>query len=345
MSDQQVTTRTERKKLDVMILLGGPGSERDVSIASGYQVTRALRSAGHRVVPVDLSKGPIHPDEEEKMLSVPVGSVPPRTAEADVSVLDVLAAALKSQSWDLCFLALHGRPGEDGSIQAILDLVHIPYTGSGAAASAIAFDKDLSKKVLRAAGVKTPDWIAFPANLVSPPDNPFGYPVIVKPCRQGSTIGIAVARSARELEDAVASARLHDTDVMYERFVGGRELTVGVLGDEVLAIGEILLGDRLIFDYESKYQPSYVQEKFPAALDSKTEYAVRRLAREAHEALGLTGYSRTDIRLDENGEPFCLEVNTLPGLTSTSLLPQSALKANFDFVQLCEKICGLALVR
>jgi D-alanine-D-alanine ligase len=132
---------------------------------------------------------------------------------------------------------------------------------------------------------------------------------------------------------------------MYERFVSGRELTVGVLGDEVLAIGEILLGDRLIFDYESKYQPSYVQEKFPAALDSKTEYAVRRLAREAHKALGLKGYSRTDIRLDESGEPFCLEVNTLPGLTSTSLLPQSALKVNYDFVQLCEKICDLALVR
>jgi D-alanine-D-alanine ligase len=208
MSDQQITTRTERKKLNVMILLGGPGSERDVSIASGYQVTRALRAVGHSVVPVDLSKGAIHPDEEEEMLSVPVGLVPPRAAETDVSVLDVLAASLKSQSWDLCFLALHGRPGEDGSIQAILDLVHIPYTGSGAAASALAFDKNMSKKVLRAAGLKTPDWIAFSSNVVSPPDNPFGYPVIVKPCREGSTVGTAVARCARELEDAVASATI-----------------------------------------------------------------------------------------------------------------------------------------
>jgi D-alanine-D-alanine ligase len=242
---------------------------------------------------------------------------------------------------DLVFLALHGGWGEDGTIQAILDVIGVPYTGSNPLGSALALDKDISKRLFRQAGVPTADWLMAPQPLQEV-ERRLGWPVVVKPAHEGSTVGLTVVQEPVDLEPAVAEAGSYDPEVMIEAFIPGRELTAGVLAERALTVGEIVPSHD-IFDYECKYTPGMSEEIFPADVSSRVVEQCQHLAVAAHRTLKLGGYSRVDFRLTAQGEPLCLEVNTLPGLTSTSLLPQSALACGIDFAELCERICRLSL--
>ncbi|WP_307774106.1 D-alanine--D-alanine ligase [Pseudomonas oryzihabitans] len=334
-----------KDKLRIAVLLGGTSEERDVSIASGAQVVAALRRRGHQVVTVDTALGLLDEDAERALLEARVGLEPPeRTALVRMRGQDAGAVLSRAQlgDQDLLFLALHGGTGENGTLQTLLDLAELRYTGSGRVGSAVAMDKDLSKRLFRAAGVSTADWLMAPVDAATVAET-LGFPVIVKPSQQGSTVGLSKVSRAEDLQPAIELALRYDREVMIERFVAGRELTVGVLGDQPLAVGEIVLGQSGVFDYTSKYQPKGAVEVFPAEVSPEIAEEARRLALAAHRALKLDGYSRADFRLDAEGRLWCLEVNTLPGMTATSLLPQSAAAMGIDFDELCERICQLAL--
>lgn len=334
--------------MKIAVLTGGSSSERSVALASAGQVTAALRARGHQVAVVDTAYGSVAPEAESELLAAAV-----RPAPADLDALadlerDQLIGGLLDQpvirDAECCFLALHGGRGEDGTLQHLLDLAGIRYTGAGALASALAMDKDLAKQLFRAAGVRVADWlmIAPDRNVgtdVTPDrvDRSLGWPLVVKPSKQGSTVGLSVVREPAGLDVAIQEALRHDDEVMVERFIPGRELTVGILGEEALAVGEIIPRHEL-FDYECKYVPGMSQEIFPADLPATVAHDVQRLGLAAHRALKVTGYSRVDFRLTPAGELFCLELNTLPGMTATSLLPQSAQAVGIGFEELCERI-------
>lgn len=330
----------------VAVLFGGTSAERDVSIASGAQVMKALRQAGHDVVAVDTARGVLGPGDEQRMLSSGVAPTPPREEELSViraGTASPLASLGEIGGIDVVFLTLHGGTGEDGTIQALLDLTGIPYVGSGHAASAVAMDKDLSKRLFRVAGIPTPDWLMAPVDADEARAR-LGYPLVVKPNKQGSTVGLTVVRAPDELASAIDAAFRTDDEVMLEQFIPGRELTCGVLAGEPLAVGEIVMKSD-VFDYESKYQEGGAEEVFPADLAGEQTRTIQELSVRAHRALKLEGFSRADFRLDADGGLWCLEVNTLPGMTRTSLLPQSAQAAGIGFPELCDRICRLALER
>jgi D-alanine-D-alanine ligase len=243
---------------------------------------------------------------------------------------------------DLVFLVVHGRAGEGGTLQALLEAAGIAYTGSGPLGSALAMDKDVAKRLFHGAGVSTAPWVMWPA--AANEIEALGFPLIVKPSKVGSTVGLSVARSRSDVEPAVETALRFDDEVMLERFVPGREITCGVLGERSLAVGEIFPSHE-IFDYECKYTPGMSREIFPADLPDTIATRVRADALAAHRALKLRDFSRVDFRLGADGTPFCLEANTLPGLTGTSLLPQSAAAVGIDFPELCDTICRLTLRR
>src|SRR5215210_1304041 len=328
----------------VTVLTGGTSAERDVALASAVQVIGALRSRGHEVAVVDTSRGYIPAADEPALLSGTVGVEPPSIEQLRGLERGLLLSGLGNmaavRNAGVLFLALHGGRGEDGTLQTLLEMVGVPYTGSGRLGSAMAMDKDVSKRLFRVAGVPTADWVMAPADGARVARE-FGWPVVVKPSKQGSTVGLSVVKRAEDYEEAVIVARRYDDEVMIEGFVPGRELTVGVLDGEALAVGEIIPRHE-IFDYECKYTPGMSQEIFPADLSAELEAECRRLAVIAHEALKLGGYSRVDFRLTAAEELFCLEVNTLPGMTATSLLPQSAAAAGIAFPDLCERICRTA---
>lgn len=330
----------------IAVLFGGTSSERDVSIASGGQVFRALREAGHEVLAVDTARGALGPAEERKLLSSGVAPTPP--SEQELALLrggspTALTEAEGIRDVDVIFLALHGGTGEDGTIQALLDLVGLPYTGSGMRGSANAMDKDVTKRLLRVAGVPTADWLMGPVDTGTV-TRELGYPVVVKPSKQGSSVGLAIVKHDGALQAAIEEAFRHDDEVMIERFVPGRELTVGILAGRALGVGEIIPRGE-VFDYESKYQVGGATEIFPADLTQEQTRRVQELGLAAHRALKLDDYSRVDFRLDPDGELWCLEVNTLPGMTAASLLPKSAAAVGISFTELCEQICRLAIQR
>jgi D-alanine-D-alanine ligase len=328
----------------VTVLTGGTSAERDVALASAVQVVDALRSRGHEVAVVDTARGYIPEADESALLSSVVGTAPPPIAQLQVLERGLLLSGLASlaavRDAEVLFLALHGGRGEDGTIQTLLEMVGVPYTGSGRLGSAMAMDKDISKRLFEAAGVRTAAWAMAPAAR-DRVEREFGWPVVVKPSKQGSTVGLTVVKSPEEYEPALALARQYDDEVMIEQFVPGRELTVGILEGHALAVGEIIPRHE-IFDYECKYTPGMSQEIFPADLPAAVAAECSRLSLLAHEALKLGGYSRVDFRLTPAGELFCLEVNTLPGMTATSLLPQAARAVGIEFPDLCEKICRVA---
>jgi D-alanine-D-alanine ligase len=239
---------------------------------------------------------------------------------------------------------LHGGSGENGTIQSVLDLAKIPYTGSGRVGSALAWDKDVAKRLFLSAGVPTPEWLMAPVDA-DEVDERIGYPAIVKPNGQGSTVGLTLINSRNELEAAVAVAGRFDTEVMVERYIPGRELTVGILGGVALSVGEIVPAEGPIFDYAAKYQVGGAEEIFPANVSSAQASRIQELGLKVHAALKLEDYSRIDFRMDEHDDLWCLEANTLPGLSASSLLPRSAAAVGIDFGELCERICNDALAR
>jgi D-alanine-D-alanine ligase len=337
--------------LRITVLLGGVSAERDVSLSSGLRIAAALREKGHEVICLDPAEGVLTRETERGLLATGVGSAPPSLAAlagmAAQSLSPTLGTLPEVTEADCVFLALHGGQGEDGTIQALLDMVGVPYTGSGHLASALAMDKHLSKVVLRAAGVATANWMMAPTDgsVLDPHEvgQHLDWPVVVKPSKQGSTVGLSIVRAPEELGAAVTEAFKYDDEVMVERFVPGQELTVGILGDDVLPTIEIVPMKEL-YDYECKYTPGMAKE-FVAELSDEVQSKLADQARKAFDALKLGGYARIDFRLDPQGQPWCLEANTLPGMTPTSLIPQAAAAAGVLFPDLCERIVNLALAK
>ena len=330
--------------MKITVLTGGTSSERDVALASAVQVVAALRSCGHQVAVVDTARGFIPEADENRLLSASVGVAPPSSDQLAALEhglrLTALASLAAVREADVLFLALHGGQGEDGTLQTILEMIGVPYTGSGPLGSGMAMDKDISKHLFRAAGVATADWLMAP--VTAGEAGKLGWPLVVKPSKQGSTVGLSVVRKPADFDAAVAEAFRHDDEVMVEAFVPGRELTVGILDGQPLAVGEIIPRHE-IFDYECKYTPGMSEEIFPADLPGHIMEQCAALGTAAHHALKLGGYSRADFRLTASGHLFCLEVNTLPGMTATSLLPQSARAMGIEFPALCDRICQAAL--
>jgi len=330
--------------------MGGTSSERDVSLASGLRIAEALRSRGHTVRAIDTAKGELSRADEQRMLSERVVKQLPPTPDELArmnaeSLADTAARLPKRGDCDVAFLALHGGRGEDGTIQALLDLAGVPYTGSGHLPSALAMDKDLSKHLFRAYTVGTANWM-MATDQAAPPsassvERTLGWPVIVKPSKQGSTVGLSIVKQAADLAAAIAEAFEHDDEVMIEQFIAGRELTVGILGGEALPVGEIIPKHE-IYDYECKYTAGMAEEIFPAPLTAEQTAEVQAQARRAFTALKLGGCARIDFRMSTAGEFYCLEANTLPGMTATSLIPQAAAAAGIPFPELCERIAQLA---
>ncbi len=327
------------------LLTGGSSAERNVALASAAQVVSALRAKGHEVTVIDTADGPVSAADESALLSVQVSDPPPDLTQLAARerrfLVEELASLDAVRQADAVFLGLHGGWGENGTLQALLEMIGVPYTGSRPEACAVAMDKDLAKRVLRQGGVATADWLMAPARPETVVRE-LGLPVVVKPSREGSTVGLTVVRQAAKLAAAIAEAGRWDSEVLIEAFVPGRELTCGVLIDEALTVGEIIPQHEL-FDYQCKYTPGMSREIFPAELPDELADEVRRLSLEAHRLLKLGSYSRVDFRLTPSGQPLCLEANTLPGLTSTSLLPQSAKASGIDFADLCDTICRNAV--
>lgn len=334
----------------IALWTGGSTPERDVALAGAAQVAPALRALGHEVAVVDTVDGPLDEAGEARLFAARVEVEPPGPAAlAALRAREDLprwARAAPTAGADLVFLVLHGDQGEGGSVQGLLDLAGLRYTGSGMLASAIAMDKAVSKRLLRDAGLPQSDWVEADAGgeVAAAEVERLGLPVVVKPSNGGSSVGVSIVREGGALPAALALARAVDPRVLVEAYLPGREFSVGVLGDRALGVGEILPAHDF-FDYECKYTPGMCREVFPAEIPDETTERMRELALATHRLLGLRDFSRVDFRLDANGTPCVLEANTLPGMTRTSLLPQSAAVHGLDFRALCGEICRLALAR
>ncbi len=305
--------------MKVAVLKGGRSLERGVSLRSGARVEDALERLGHEVVPLEAG--------------------------------GELVKRLEAERPDVAFVAMHGPGGEDGTAQELLEILGIPFTGPGVAACARCMDKVLAKHELRAAGVPTPDWFAFnetafrelgAADALGGLEQRLGFPLVVKPSRGGSSLGVKFAETWFEVPEALVSAFSYDERVLLERFVPGRELAVSVLGGEALPVVEAIPADGDSYDFEARYEIGRTSFVCPAELSEAEAAAVTEAALAAYEALGCSGFSRADLILGEDG-PQVLEVNAIPGLTDTSLLPQAAEAAGMSFEQLVERILELAL--
>ncbi len=332
--------------MKIAVLFGGTSEERDVSIASAAQIIPALRGLGHEVFAVDTATGRLPPADERRLLASGVAPEPPSTTAMEQvrgRAIAFAPSATDIRSADVVFLALHGGAGEDGRLQAMLDLAGLGYTGSNHIASAAAMDKDLSKRLFRSAGIPTADWLMAPA-AAADIESALGWPVVVKPSKQGSTVGLTVVREKADLAAAITLAASFDDEVMVEKFIAGREFTVGVLEGAALPVGEIISPGE-VFDYQAKYQVGGAREVFPADLPLAESAQLQEYALRAHGVLKLGAYSRVDFRRDANGGFWCLEANSLPGMTATSLLPQAASVAGISFPELLERICKGAIRR
>jgi D-alanine-D-alanine ligase len=296
----------------IAVLMGGPGSERDVSLATGRGVSKALRSLGAEVVEVDV---------HDENFALP----------KDV---------------DLAFITIHGTFGEDGQLQEILEKRGMAYTGDGVEASRAAFDKILSKEKFREHDVVTPEW-----EVIEVGQRPtISVPLVVKPARQGSTVGVVIVKDASELDSAMTEAAKYDRKLLIEKFVSGRELTIGILGDQALPILEIIPKGGF-YDFNNKYpflNPQAgggAEHVCPAEIDPNKTKQVQKQALHAFRALGLVVYGRVDVLLPDSGSPSVLEVNTIPGMTEASLLPEAAAAAGINYVDLCARIIALSRAR
>jgi D-alanine-D-alanine ligase len=323
----------------ILVLLGGDSAERDVSWSSGLEVARALASRRHDVTGLDPATGEYFRgswyDRPSEIARTPPS---PDSTAARSRLVEALADPVLA-SFDVVFIALHGGAGEDGTVQSLLGLAGARYTGSGPLSSGVAMHKDTTKRLLVQAGVPTPDWM-YPYRNDAAVIARLGLPLIVKPVAEGSTVGLTLVKEPGQLEAALAKAG----DPMVERFIPGRELSVPILDGRALPPVEIVPKHE-IYDYECKYTDGMSEYHCPAPLPDQTTEKVCELAGRAFAALGCHGYARIDFRLAEDGTPYCLEANTLPGMTSHSLVPLAARQIGLDLPALCETICRLAKPR
>jgi D-alanine-D-alanine ligase len=334
--------------MKISLLLGGTSPERHVSMASGRGIALALTEAGHDVQLIDPALG------ERGAISIDDLVLPTETSPSDEELRSfrneaiIDAVRCVPADTDVVVLALHGAPGEDGTVQSLLELRGIPYTGSGVLTSALAMDKAMTKRIFETHDIATPRWFilergeATPEQLLSMAEQYTGFPLVVKPNEGGSTVGMSIVHEPSELIPACEVAARYSSTVLFEEYIAGRELTVAILGSDSLPIVEIRPHSGF-YDYKSKYTPGQTEYVCPAELPRAIEEEVRELARRAHVALGCRGYSRVDFRLSEENAPYCLEVNTLPGMTATSLVPKAAAAVGISYTALCERIVELAL--
>ena len=343
--------------MKIVVLAGGLSPERNVSLSTGTMVTEALRGLGHHVALVDMFFGLEGQDvpladyfdapisEEFKKIS----SAAPDLEQVCASRKDKSASLFGPKVLELCgmadivFLALHGTCGEDGRVQAAFDLLGIPYTGAGYLSSAIAMDKDLTKRLV-AHTVNTPAWktVEFTADDIDSLVAEAQLPLVVKPVASGSSIGVSIAQTEEELRAALREGLAVGGRTVLEQYIHGREIGVGLLGDQALPSIEIIPKEGF-YDYANKYQPGAAIEVCPSEVPAEAEEKLRAAALTVYRTLGLSVYSRADFILDEQGEVWFLEINTLPGMTPTSLLPQEAAAAGIDYSQLCQRVLDASL--
>jgi D-alanine-D-alanine ligase len=337
------------KTMNVAVLMGGDSPERDVSMVSGQAVVEALRRRGHDVCSVD----PALPAEEQTdSCRAVIGEIPPD----EIPILPPqrrfewlrLPRILEA---DVVFIGLHGGAGEDGRVQALLETAGVPYTGTGVLGSALAMNKDRAKILFRDAGVQTAPHLLLGGDecrdvrLVRERiETGIGFPVVLKPNCQGSSVGFSYVPDAAGLGAALERARAYDDLIIVERYIPGREITAAILDSEALPLVEII-PEGGFYDYRRKYTKGTSRYETPADLPSAIADRVRREAVLAWRSLGCRDYARADFRLADDGEPYCLEVNTLPGMTELSLVPMAAAQAGIPFEELVERICQFALAR
>jgi len=309
--------QTTKKR--IALVAGGVSGERQVSLNGAAGVEKALDPQKFTIVRYD-----------------------PAT--------DLARLAADAPEIDFAFILLHGLFGEDGTMQGFLDLLNVPYQGSGVLGSAVAMDKHLAKELYKLNGLPVADWEIIKKGdpvEVDSLESKFGLPVVIKPVREGSSLGLTLAKTRLELESGIEKALQHDSSIMVERYIRGRELTVGVLGNSEimpLPVIEIIPGEEFaFFDYDAKYKPGASEEICPAQISESITQEVQKYGVMAHKALRLRGYSRTDMILEDNGSVYLLETNTIPGMTQTSLMPQAAAEYGLDFSQFLEKLIELGL--
>lgn len=310
------TISDKLRGIKIGVLMGGPSSEREISLKSGKAVYEALNEYGLKVIPIDI-----------------------KTDDIGMNI-----QLINSYRLDCVFLALHGRFGEDGQIQEILDVLRIPYTGSGAMASRLAMDKIASRQIFGFHGLNVPR-----SRILYKPAykthkkfvNNLGWPRVVKPTQHGSSIGLSIVREKGKLKKAIDMAFDFDERVIIEEYIAGRELTVGILAEKPLPVIEII-PKNYFFDYDAKYHAGMTEYVVPANISENIAYKVKEAALASHKLLGCFGCSRVDIILDKRKTPFVLEINTIPGLTATSLLPKAAKCVGKNFTALCLELIGLA---
>jgi len=301
------------KTKKIGVLMGGLSAEREVSLKSGAAVHKALLAKGYNAVALDAGRD--------------------------------LAGQLAAAKIDIAFVCLHGRYGEDGSVQGLLELMGIPYTGSGVLASALAMDKIFAKKIFAASGLTiTPYVVSKKSDIPHVSLLPFALPVVVKPSREGSSVGVSIVKSANGFPAAVAEAFSHDSEILVEKYVKGREIQVGILDDQAIGAIEIVPKNEF-YDFESKYTDGMATHIMPAPLPQEQYCQLLKLGERAHAALGCSGYSRVDFIVTDSKDAYLLEVNTLPGMTALSLLPEIAQHAGIEFEQLVERILQSAALK
>ena len=302
------------------VLMGGPSSEREVSLSSGEAVYKALKEEALDVVAIDIQTDERHPNHQ----------------------------LIQGVNIDIAFIALHGHFGEDGQIQAILDQMNIPYTGSDPLASGLAMDKIASRRIFQEEGLPVPNYIVLSTKddrrFIPRITQDLFPPFVVKPAGQGSSIGLSIVQTQKQLNQAIEYAAGFNEYIIIEEYIRGREITVGVLGDSALPVVEIIPQNKF-YDYEAKYKPGKSNYIVPASLSVQVTVQAQGEALRAHKLLGCSGFSRVDMRLSPDNIPFVLEVNSIPGLTEISLLPKAAKAVGIDFTQLCIHILRLAQMK
>lgn len=344
--------------MKIVVLAGGLSPERNVSLSSGTMITHALRSLGHQAALVDMYFG--LEDYDGPLEAFFDRDVTDRWKQVDPKAPD-LEAVKRQRKWkspnqfgqgvlelcqmaDIVFLAFHGTCGEDGRVQAAFDLMGIPYTGAGYLGSAIAMDKDFTKRLIAGLDVATPKWrrAEYTMKDIDSLTSTTPVPCVVKPVASGSSIGVFIAHTKKELYAALVKGLEFGGHCVLEQYVKGREIQVGILAGKALPSIEIIPSDGF-YDYENKYQPGAAKEVCPAEIPPEWEKAVGKAAETVYEALGLTVYSRADFIVTEDGTPWFLEINTLPGMTPTSLVPQEAAAIGLDYAGLCQRIIDESL--
>ncbi|GJL57469.1 MAG: D-alanine--D-alanine ligase [Nitrospirales bacterium] len=300
-----------QKSLRVGVLMGGASAEREISLKTGRSICDALKRRGYTVIPIEVD-----------------ASLPHQIRAKKISV---------------AFLALHGPGGEDGTVQGMLEVMKMPYTGSGVSASAVCMNKGLTRVVLQAAKVPVPPGMTVSGKMipVRPPPN-LGMPVVVKPCAEGSTFGVSIVRKPSQWKEALQEAYRYGEQLVVEKYIPGREVAVGVFGNEVLPGVEIIVPGGF-YDFTAKYGKAATRYVCPASLSSKLKTALREYSFRAYQALGCRGAARVDFRIHTNGRPYILELNTIPGMTERSLLPMAAAQIGWDYDDLVERILREAL--